>query len=127
MAALSLTGVVLGMQTMLVKPSGRRGPGAREYGLLVLPARLPEVHVHIDEARRDHTAADVDDLAVLVGGNVSHTHHFPIFDENVRLPVQILGRVHHPASAQQQTHGSSSPAPNRRYRTAILTASPLVT
>jgi hypothetical protein len=88
--------------------------GAREHGLLVFPARLAKVHVHVDEARCDHTACDVDDLAALAGGQLPHSNHFPVFEEDVRLPIQILGRVYDPASAQQQTHDSSSPAPNRR-------------
>ena len=55
---------------------GGGGPGTGSDRLLVLLPRLPQVDVHVDEARRDEQAGTVDDLGVLgradVGADRGH-------------------------------------------------------
>ena len=51
--ALSLTGVVFGMQATAVKPPATADGGAAGHRFLVLLSRLAQVHVHVDEARAD--------------------------------------------------------------------------
>jgi hypothetical protein len=42
--------------------ASRRGQRAAGHRFLPLLARLAQVHVHVDEARTDHEARQVDDL-----------------------------------------------------------------
>ena len=54
--ALSFTGEVFGMGQMDVNPPAAAARASGLDGLGVLEARLAQVHVHVDEARRDDQA-----------------------------------------------------------------------
>ena len=66
----------------------RRGAGTGLDGLGVLHARLPEVHVQIDEPRRDHAPRGVEDTvageAGIDGGDPA------VRDEHVRVTLAVL-------------------------------------
>src|SRR5690606_3431433 len=104
----------------------------------VLPARLAEVHVKVDEPGRDHESARVHDLGA-VGRVDPHPHlrHQAVDEEDVEERVDPARRVDHPpAPDQRRLHRTLPPfaasavsgsPPASRYSTAMRTATPFVT
>ena len=108
-----------------------RGRGARagRDRLLVLEARLAEVRVQVDEARRDDEARGVDDLGPLRRAIFSSTFATtPSLQEDVERLVEVARRVDDAAAPEEDGASLIVPlAPIRRYRTAIRTATPFST
>ena len=80
----------------------RRRARARRDVLLVLVARLAQVHVQIDEAGRHDLARAVDDLgAVRARARLDGFHH-AVLDQQVRDFVEIRGGVDDPPALQEE-------------------------
>jgi len=118
---------------------GGRGTSAGRDRFLVLPARLAQVDVHVDEPWGHKEAGTVNDACVLRGVDLlTQGGHHPVSEQNVSDPVQILTRVENPSTFEQKLLAHASPPcfaasalswrpPASRYRTAMRIATPLVT
>ena len=74
--------------------TGGRGPSSRGDGLLVLPSRLPEVDVDVDEAGSDEQTRRVDLLRPLRGVEpLAHAGDQPVNDEDISPGIQVLAGV----------------------------------
>jgi hypothetical protein len=137
-ACVSMGGSVLGMQATLVKPP------ARLDRLVLLAARLAEVHVHVDQAGGHDQTGRVDRLvgpAERLAAGVPHRDDQAVADEDVVHPVDALRGVDHPAAADEKrghqtvlagrvAGRSAEPArrgPQVSQSTPIRTARPFVT
>ena len=111
------------------EPARRGGRQARRDRLLVLLARLAQVHVHVDEAGADHgPGRHGDDVGDTRGGWIESPLDRamrPSTNEHVVHAVESLRGIDHPSALKQA--GSCSAPPASRYSTAIRTATPLVT
>ncbi len=76
MEALSLTGLVLGMQQTAVKPPARGGFRARLDSFGIFLPRFAQVHVHVDETGRDDQAGGVEDFRVFGTRDFSPAERF---------------------------------------------------
>ena len=86
-------------------------------GLLVLPARLPEVDVGVDEARRHDGPVDVDDLGPAGVEPGPDRLDAAAGDQDVAGGVGLAGRVDEAAPAQQEvSQEGPPPPPGRRHR-----------
>lgn len=125
--------------------AGDGRPGAALDRLILLPARLTEVDVHVDQAGGDDEPGGVDRLvgpADRLGAVISDRDDQPVADEQVVDPVDALRGIDHAtATNQKRAHQTNlpsagnaavSPAPSAlgpqvSQRTPIRTARPLVT
>ncbi len=89
----------------------RGGPRAARDRLLVLEARLAQVHVHVDEARAHHLAGRVHRLGAR--GRLQALAHLvdaAVRDPDVLHRVGAAGRIHHAPAPDQQVHALLLPA-----------------
>ena len=116
-----------------------RSRAARD-GFDVLVPRLPQVHVHVHEARGDDLAAHVPYLHAVRGPESrARGRDLAVLDQQVGRAVQVPAGVDHPAALEQEgphhsgaaarlaASASSGRPPASRYSTAIRTATPFVT
>src|SRR5713101_4587332 len=105
-----------------------RGRGARAAGdgLLILVAGLPEMDVDVDQAGTDDLAGGVHDLRALGRLQIlSDLRDAAVGREHVGDGVQSVRRIHDAAALDEEAHAAFPPA--SRKRTAMRTATPLVT
>ena len=102
------------------------GPGAGGDRLPVLPARLPEMGVEVDESRADDEAPRLDHVGPAGGELCADLRHPAVLEDDVLRAVDPARRVDDAAALQQHLH-PSAPPPRRRRSTAMRTATPLVT
>ena len=115
---------------------------AGHHRLFVLAARFAQMHVHVDEARHDELPGGIDHLAYVEPLHCLRNHLFVVLDagdttvlyEHGGVFTKTEGRIDHSSAGYHEivfciSHYSVSPSsrPDKRYRTAILTAWPLVT
>ena len=99
----SFTGLVLAMQATAREAARRRGAPARGDVLLVLLARLAQVRVQVDEARRDPAARGVDALGAGRREVAADRDDAPVLDQHV-------------GSASRSAAGSSTRPPRIQIR-----------
>lgn len=90
--------------------AGGGGAGAAGDGFLFLVSGFAEVDVHVDEAGGDEQAVGVDD-GVGAGAIGPEVGDLAVFEEEVGLFVELVGRVDHPAAGDEGSavrHVSSS-------------------
>jgi len=90
--------------------AGGGGAGAAGDGFLFLVSGFAEVDVHVDEAGGDEQAVGVDD-GVGAGAIGPEVGDLAVFEEEVGLFVEPVGRVDHPAAGDEGSavrHVSSS-------------------
>ncbi len=96
--------------------AGERRPGAGLDGFILLPSRLPQVDVHVDQARGDDEAVRIDrliDLAEWLTPLTTDRHDETILDKQVVDPVDLLGRIDDPATPDEHAgHQTSLPLPS---------------
>ena len=84
-------------------PVGRRRRPGRD-GLLVLKARLPQVHVHIHQPGAHHQAAGVNHLGVRLADVAADHRHPAVLQQDVHNAADAAHRVHQPPLPNQQLH-----------------------
>ena len=123
------------------RESARHG-GARAArdGFDVFVPRLPQVHVHVHEARGDDFAAHVPHVDPVRGPERgAERRDLAVVHEHVGRAVEVAAGVDHPAALEQEwphhsgaaarlaASASSGRPPASRYSTAIRTGTPFVT
>src|SRR5439155_22411547 len=116
------------------------GARAARDGFDVFVPRLPQVHVHVHQARGDDFAAHVPHVDPVRGPERSAERgDLAVLHEHVARAVEVPAGVDHPAALEEQRpHHSGAAAqlaaspssgrpPANRYRTAMRTATPFVT
>ena len=108
--------------------AARRGAGAGDDVLLVLLARIAQMAVHIDEARRDDLARCVHHLHALGAQVFADAGDFSIPDQNIHNRVNAVLRIDHAAAANENriVHPYASLRVSM-YSSAMRTATPLST
>ena len=95
--------------------AGRRGARARGDRLDILAARLAQMAVHVDEARRHDESGAVDHLdRVAVAAHVAHSahrFHHAVDDEQIADVVQPLRGIDDPAALQENRARRHRPPP----------------
>ncbi len=95
-------------------------------GLLVLVAGLAEVDVDVDEPRADHLSRGRYHLGTLRGlESLADLGDAPVGHQHVGHRVEAVSGIDDPATLDEKAHAALLPA--RRKRTAMRTATPLVT
>ena len=92
-------------------------------GLLVLPSRFTQVHVHVHEAWRDDGAGRFDHPGLVVRGEPGCSlRHDAVHDQKVQAFVGPGVRVHQAAAPDQQfSHSSTSRSSSSSALSAALT------
>ena len=100
------------------------GRGARAAGdvFLVLETGFAQMHVHVDKARYQHLARQIDLFGALGGKALAHLGDFAVFDQHVAYFVELDLRVDDVGILKQHCHYSAPP--KSRYSTAMRTQMP---
>src|SRR5436309_14204908 len=87
--------------------------------------------MQVHEARRDDKSASVEDLfAVRRAAFAGRAHDASRVQDEVQHGINVGGRINYPPADDAQARHSAPPAwspPNRRYSSAMRTATPFVT
>src|SRR5262249_9813161 len=109
------------------EPAGRRRARPAGDRLLVLVARLAQVHVHVDEAGTDDLARGVDAFGPCRRPErAADLRDAAVGDEHVLHGVDAAGGIEDAAPGDQEAHAAAL-LPVSRYSTAIRTATPFAT
>jgi len=98
----------------------------------VLLPGLAQVHVHVDQSRRDDEAGrHLNDARTLHGQVLADAGHEPALDTDVEVTVTAGLGVDHTAAPEHECLSRSfhqlTSSPANRYKTAMRTATPLAT
>ncbi len=98
------------------EPASRCGPRPCGDGLLVLPPRLPQMDVDVDESRADDLPAHVQNLGAPRLGSRGDLGYPPVLQQDVEIVVDATGGVDDAAALEQETraHDAASPPPRSR-------------
>ena len=84
------------------------GGGSGKNIFFVGETRVPQVYVHVHQARADHKAGGVDDLVRLLPDVLLQLDDLPVFDIQVLHGDGAVHRVHHASMFDQQFHSAES-------------------
>jgi len=87
-------------------PAGHGCRAAAFHGLLVLAAGFAQMNVHVDQAGHDHLAAQIEQLALIIGRQIgTHAGDAAIDDQEIQGLALAAGQVEHLAALKQDFGG----------------------
>ena len=104
------------------EPAGRSGPSARGDVLLVLPPRGSQVHVRVDEGRREHEPVRLDDPVLVCVNPLRDLGDRAAVDPHFEPRVDPFGGIEHAGAADDEIRGTQILLPQHHATSAAASA-----